>query len=881
MNNLLRIPRLPALLLMFAVCGLALAAKPGRAAAADTLIGPGMLADQCGTINTPWSYDLASRLANSGAGLTIATDDSAHITVSGTTLTFNYAAVTVDPTAAGVEGKAVNITVTDASSNTQSQTIYVSVTAAKETISGRVLDGSGNPISGATVIDSSTSRTATTDASGNYTLSNMPTGAYYLFASKSGFVMQTQYVTVNSNQTTELNFSLPTITAPSISYSADTQTITIAAGVATPADLAGAVANPAVFSQTGGTSTLTANIQIATGATLVISDETLIVNSSASKEFSIQGTGNLRIVNSRLTTPDPAYRSYVSLNTQGHVPPPTYSFNLVNSEIVNFGSNYSAKNALDFEPQSISNLGFYPAAPLILSNSRIKSPQYGIYHACLNPFDAKGNYILPDDYVRIERNRFEGLTSSAKAGNSGIIVLSYHTAFENNVMSDLGCSCYALWTTGNYKNSICKNEFVNVRAVHAINSKHSNGVLINYNHLSGGSGVGIRVYKGNSAQFPTEYQAGDTVIGNGIEDYIASSCALDVLYYTSTPNIIKRNTLKNIRAYESGGGTGFSIYGVQDSYFENNTVQNCAGSGITLYNTTYRDLPMNIRNLHLKNNTIDSCTYGIHAGEALSGIVSVDDVLVNNTADIRVNNTDIFDTKLINAEYSSISFKNSTITTSVAVIYNYKYLDVKVVDTFNNPIDGANVTVVNETDDARHPSININGVSRCLFTTGSDGYTPLPSDRFNSIAVLDFAKSAVARTNMAYTITASKYGRSASVTGVAPDDSWYRDTPDTHANTVILTLNMEGASPDKLVVSPNPYRADRDHSNQIFFRNLPAKSQVHIYNSGGRRVKTIRHDSAVAGQDEGWDISGIASGAYIYCVSSSEETKKGKVSIIK
>jgi hypothetical protein len=64
----------------------------------------------------------------------------------------------------------------------------------------------GTAISGAAVTDGA--RTATTDASGNYTLLNVPAGAYTVSASAQGYQAASQSAGVTAGQTATANFSL-------------------------------------------------------------------------------------------------------------------------------------------------------------------------------------------------------------------------------------------------------------------------------------------------------------------------------------------------------------------------------------------------------------------------------------------------------------------------------------------------------------------------------------------------------------------------------------------------------------------------------------------------------------------------------------------------
>jgi hypothetical protein len=76
------------------------------------------------------------------------------------------------------------------------------------TVSGRVTSSTGTAIGGATVSVSGTSLSATTDASGNYTIGGVAPGTYTVTASASGFLDQAQTVSVTAGATATLNFSL-------------------------------------------------------------------------------------------------------------------------------------------------------------------------------------------------------------------------------------------------------------------------------------------------------------------------------------------------------------------------------------------------------------------------------------------------------------------------------------------------------------------------------------------------------------------------------------------------------------------------------------------------------------------------------------------------
>jgi len=83
------------------------------------------------------------------------------------------------------------------------------VVTATGTISGNVEDDSEDPIQGATVTTAPGGFSATTNASGNYTISDVPVGTYSVIASKTGYSAETETgKSVTENQTTTVNFTL-------------------------------------------------------------------------------------------------------------------------------------------------------------------------------------------------------------------------------------------------------------------------------------------------------------------------------------------------------------------------------------------------------------------------------------------------------------------------------------------------------------------------------------------------------------------------------------------------------------------------------------------------------------------------------------------------
>jgi subtilisin family serine protease/uncharacterized membrane protein len=79
-------------------------------------------------------------------------------------------------------------------------------------ITGSIIDAKGSPIVGVAVTDGT--RTATTDASGKYTIANVPPGTYQVVASKGGYQSSSRTISVLQGATAIANFSLSQIILP-------------------------------------------------------------------------------------------------------------------------------------------------------------------------------------------------------------------------------------------------------------------------------------------------------------------------------------------------------------------------------------------------------------------------------------------------------------------------------------------------------------------------------------------------------------------------------------------------------------------------------------------------------------------------------------------
>ncbi|UOQ82619.1 carboxypeptidase-like regulatory domain-containing protein [Hymenobacter sp. 5414T-23] len=83
-------------------------------------------------------------------------------------------------------------------------------------VSGRVVDAKGEGLPGVTVLLEGTTLGSATDASGAYTISNVPAGSYTLVISSVGFTTSRQAITVVDGQPTQVS---------SITLNEDTQAL--------------------------------------------------------------------------------------------------------------------------------------------------------------------------------------------------------------------------------------------------------------------------------------------------------------------------------------------------------------------------------------------------------------------------------------------------------------------------------------------------------------------------------------------------------------------------------------------------------------------------------------------------------------------------------
>jgi hypothetical protein len=84
-------------------------------------------------------------------------------------------------------------------------------------------------------------------------------------------------------------------------------------------------------------------------------------------------------------------------------------------------------------------------------------------------------------------------------------------------------------------------------------------------------------------------------------------------------------------------------------------------------------------------------------------------------------------------------------------------------------------------------------------------------------------------------------------------------------------------------VYPNPWRADRDSDHPVSFADLPdsAVTILRIFTIAGEHVRTLSGTREIP-----WDLSNqhgdrVASGVYLYLLTTHNQQKSGKIAVIR
>ncbi|NTV53798.1 MAG: T9SS type A sorting domain-containing protein, partial [Candidatus Firestonebacteria bacterium] len=127
-----------------------------------------------------------------------------------------------------------------------------------------------------------------------------------------------------------------------------------------------------------------------------------------------------------------------------------------------------------------------------------------------------------------------------------------------------------------------------------------------------------------------------------------------------------------------------------------------------------------------------------------------------------------------------------------------------------------------------------------------------------------------------YTLTCSRSGyvsQDKPIGIISGETVWLNWRMESTAGTTHNSLNF--------TVSPSIYVRGKSPSESIRFGNLPQEATIRIFTLAGRMVTTLHHAASSAGLSEDWDIRDMASGIYIYLISSAQKQQKGKLAIVK
>ncbi|MEW6516225.1 MAG: LamG-like jellyroll fold domain-containing protein [candidate division FCPU426 bacterium] len=98
------------------------------------------------------------------------------------------------------------------------------------------------------------------------------------------------------------------------------------------------------------------------------------------------------------------------------------------------------------------------------------------------------------------------------------------------------------------------------------------------------------------------------------------------------------------------------------------------------------------------------------------------------------------------------------------------------------------------------------------------------------------------------------------------------------------TLDVAALDLDRVILYPNPYRADFKPRPEVTFINLPQRAVIRIYNVSGKLVWQTTKDSNSNRQT--WNLNNeqgrpVASGVYIYKIKSGWREKSGKLVLLR
>jgi parallel beta-helix repeat protein len=523
---------------------------------------------------------------------------------------------------------------------------------------------------------------------------------------------------------------------PTISYDPVTRLIAIENGIAYPQDIAVAVSNPSVFDRSGNTYIITANLFIDSGAGLIIKDVTWKFNCSSNGEYGIDSEGILNIDNSTITVTNTNYRSKGM-----YCDKISHHLSIIDSEISYLGvpgNNFGITSIYPSDDSHYSNI----------SNNTIHHSHGGLWLEHHSQGTTVKNNIIYDVSD-------QGITCKGK-GKSIII--------DNNEIYNIsGSDCIGIL-------SWSRNAIISNNTVHDLLETISSGIVPKQT-------INVTIFNNTIYNIPsrglyaTYYDFESSVLGNTVTNNTVYNCGYGIT--TKSYNLI--SVISNNTVYDCG--TGLDIQRAYNHTFSNNNWHN---NNINILFASGAPTDIKFINERIENAT----SYGIRSQSSGSydNTIFQDCIFDGNLYDVRFETLSTLELIFINTEYSTVSFTENDNT-----ILSYFYCDVFVQNAYLQGVNGAVFSFENELD-SNYPSLNVYGENKSSFIAVANGHTPLPTNPVNSAVILDYWQTNTEKTEMTYTITAEKDVYSTTVTGVNPDETWYRSDPNIPSHTVTITL---------------------------------------------------------------------------------------------
>jgi len=267
--------------------------------------------------------------------------------------------------------------------------------------------------------------------------------------------------------------------------------------------------------------------------------------------------------------------------------------------------------------------------------------------------------------------------------------------------------------------------------------------------------------------------------------YNCSVASYGMVYFKSTSTA----TYPQVTNFEIKDCVGHGITGKEwgNVIISNGTITNITGDGIHLYHTVI----YNNTKFWIWNVTIDGANVGIASNGEDNITADIFNAQISNvTSAYRLppKVTIFYITNGKETDCTSTYYIKSD-----SEVRQYDLADISVIDGNSNAVEGATVTIeaINPDVDDCIINRNLESLTQTItITTIANGHTPLPDeDKDKTIALLRHRKTLTTDKTYSYNISASKNGKTASMSGLDIDKSWYRQDPDTPTKTVVCNID--------------------------------------------------------------------------------------------